>query len=99
MGSNRAKVLRYTHVAQAVAGLFFLIFGYYIGKEHFHLIREGVRTHGTIVDYKEEYMAERGGGVPWEGAFMPIVQFQAGRQVVQFKDWKAHMPRSAGILQ
>jgi hypothetical protein len=84
--NNRAKILRYAYIPQALVGLFFLIFGYYIGKEHFHLIRQGVRTQGTIVGYKQESMPD-GGGTRWDSAFMPVVKFQAGDQVVQFKDW------------
>src|SRR5579864_4633997 len=53
MVSNKEKVLRYTRIAQAVTGLFLLLLGYYIGREHFHLIREGVRTQGTV-GYKQE---------------------------------------------
>jgi hypothetical protein len=86
MGSNRARVLRYTRAAQAVAGLLLLLFGYYIGKEHFHLIREGIRTQGTIVDYQQESLPN-GGGVRWDFASMPIIKFQAGDRIVQFKDW------------
>lgn len=85
-GSNKAKVLRYTHVVQAVVGLFLLLFGYYIGKQHFRLIRGGVRTQGTIVGYQQESMPD-GGGTRWDTASMPIVKFQAGNRVVQFKDW------------
>ena len=84
--SNKAAVLRYTRVVQAIVGLFLLILGYYIGKEHFHLIREGVRTQGTIVGYIQESIPN-GGGVRWQSASMPIVNFQAGDRVIQFKDW------------
>jgi hypothetical protein len=88
MLSNKEKVLRYTRFVQAAAGLFVLLFGSYIGKEHFHLIRQGVRTQGTIVGYKQESFPDRG-GTRWDTASMPIVKFQAGDHVVQFKDWMA----------
>ena len=86
MASNKEKVLRYTRFVQAAAGLFLLLFGSYIGKEHFHLIRQGVRTEGTIVGYKQESFPDRG-GTRWVTGSMPIVKFQAGDHVVQFKDW------------
>jgi Protein of unknown function (DUF3592) len=86
LGANRASVLRYTRFAQLVLGVFLLFFGYYIGNEHFHLIRQGIRTQGTIVGYKQETMPN-GVGVRWDVAFFPIVTFHAGDQIVQFKDW------------
>jgi Protein of unknown function (DUF3592) len=86
--NNKEQMLRYTRIAEAVVGLFLLCLGYYIGKDHFHLIRDGMRAPGIIVGYKEEYF--RGSdGRPSSGsnAFMPIVKFQAGEQDVEFKDW------------
>lgn len=86
MVGNKAKVLHYTRVAQVVVGLFFVLFGYYIGRDHFHLIQEGVRTQGTIVGYKQESFPD-GGRVGWDSASMPVVKFRAGERDVQFKDW------------
>src|ERR1700739_1812331 len=54
-GNNRAKILRYTRIAEAVVGLFLLCLGYFMGKDHFRLIRDGVRAQGTIVGYKQQY--------------------------------------------
>jgi len=89
MVSNKEKVLRYTRIAQAVTGLFLLLLGYYIGREHFHLIREGVRTQGTIVGYKQENLGPNYSRAADSDTFavLPIVKFQAGDRVVQFKDW------------
>ncbi len=92
--NNKAKVLRYTRVVQAVTGLFLMLLGCYIGIEHFHLVTRGVRTWGTIVGYKEEIMSN-GSEVRWQTAFMPIVKFQAGNRVIQFKDW---MGANAAVL-
>ena len=75
-------------------GVFFLLFGAYIGKDHFHLIRDGVRAPGTIVAYKQISMPD-GGRSHWETAFMPIVKFQAGDRTVQFRDW---MGTNAAVL-
>jgi hypothetical protein len=86
--NNREKMLRYTRIAEAVVGLFLLCLGYYIGKDHFHLIRGGMRAPGIIVGYKEQYFPGSDGR-PSSGseAFMPIVKFQADGQDVEFKDW------------
>ncbi|HET6931823.1 MAG TPA: DUF3592 domain-containing protein [Candidatus Acidoferrum sp.] len=86
--ANKATILRYTRVAEVVVGVFLLGFGYFIGKDHLHLIRDGARAAGTIVGYKQEYFAGSDGR-PSSGstALMPIVRFQAGGQEVQFKDW------------
>ena len=86
--NNKEKMLRSTRVAEVVVGIFLLGFGYFIGKDHLHLIRDGARAEGTIVGYKQEYFRESSGR-PSGGltAFMPIVRFQAGGQDVEFKDW------------
>ena len=94
--NNKDTLLRYTRIAEVVVGLFLLCLGYYIGKDHYHLIREGMRTQGMIVGYKQEYFPGSSGR-PSEGseAFMPIVKFQAGGQDVEFKDW---MGTNAAVL-
>jgi len=86
MGNNKARVLRYTRVAEVLVGLFFVCFGYFIGKDHYRLIRQGVRTPGTIVGYKQESFPDRG-NTRWDTAFMPIVKFQTRGRDVEFKDW------------
>src|ERR1700756_9504 len=53
--NNKEKMLRYTRIAEVVTGVFLLCLGYFIGKDHLHLIRNGARTQGTIVGYKQEY--------------------------------------------
>ena len=95
--NNKAKILHYTRVAQAVTGLFLILLGYYIGREHFHLIREGVRAPGTIVGYKQEYFPGNYSRPSSSGttAFMPLVKFQAGDRMIQFKDW---MGTNAAVL-
>lgn len=86
--NNKEKMLRYTRIAEVVAGAFLLCLGYYIGKDHFHLIRDGVRVPGTIVGYKQEYFpGSFGRSTRTSQAFMPIVKFQAGLRDVEFKDW------------
>lgn len=88
MLSRRAAILHYAYLAQLGVGLFLLLFGYAIGREHLHLIRVGVRTTGTIVDYKEEHWyTTRPGLASWVVAFMPIVQFQSADRTIRFRDW------------
>ena len=89
---NRAKVLRYTYFLQVLVGVFLMLFGYYTGRVHFDLIREGVRTAGRIVDYKEEHF----GRGHTTSAFMPIVEFKTRDRVIRFKDWAGS--NSAGEL-
>ncbi len=95
--NNKAKILRYTRVAQAVTGLFLMLLGYYIGIEHFHLVTRGVRAPGTIVGYKQEYFPGNYSRPSSSGttALMPLVKFQAGDRVIQFKDW---MGTNAAVL-
>ena len=86
--SNKETLLRYTRIAEIVVGVFLLCLGYFIGKDHYHLIRDGVRTPGTIVGYKQQYFRGSDGRLSsGTEAFMPIVKFQAGEQDVEFKDW------------
>jgi hypothetical protein len=54
MTANKAKILRYAYIPQALAALVFLLLGYFMGHAHFHLIRDGIRAPGTVVDYKQE---------------------------------------------
>ena len=42
--NNKEKILRYTRIAEVVTGVFLLCFGYFIGKDHYHLIRDGARA-------------------------------------------------------
>jgi len=78
---------RVQYFAQVAVGLFLLGFGYFIGREHLHLILDGVRTQGTIVAYHEESMTN-GGEARWNTMSLPIVAFWNGRESVRFQDWK-----------
>jgi len=95
--NNKDKILRYAFIAQAIAALIFLALGYYMGKDHFHLIREGVRTQGRVVGYKQKNFRDTEGNRSYgDTAFMPLVEFQAGGHVVRFQDWKGSS--STGVL-
>jgi hypothetical protein len=86
--NNKEKLLRYTRIAEVVTGVFLLCFGYFIGRDHLHLIRDGARAPGKIIGYKHEHFRGSDGRlVSGSDASMPIVRFQAGGQDVEFKDW------------
>lgn len=84
---DRAEIFRYAYIPQALAGLFLLGLSYYMGAAHFHLIREGMRTRGRIIGYKQEYFSRSSGGMT-TSAYMPIVEYQTNDRAVQFVDWK-----------
>jgi len=83
--SNREKILRYAWLPQLFAGLVFLGLGYFMGHEHFHLIRLGMRAPGTIVGYKQENFHRSSGSSSTR--YMPIVEFHTNDCFVQFQDW------------
>jgi hypothetical protein len=86
--NNKETWRRYTRIAEVAVGLFLLCLGYYIGKDHYHLIRDGMRAQGTIIGYKQEYFpGSNGRSSSGFNAYMPIVKFQSGEQDVEFKDW------------
>lgn len=92
--SHKSEVLRYTSWAQALTGLVLVLVGYQIGREHFQLIRDGVRAHGTIVGYRDVMLAN-GGSPRWERASFPIIRFQVGERTFRFRDWMSAQTRSA----
>lgn len=95
--SNKDKIFRYAFIAQAITALIFLTLGYYMGKDHFHLIREGVRTQGRVVGYQQKnFRTTTGNRSHTDVAFMPLVEFQASGHVVRFQDWKGSS--STGVL-
>jgi hypothetical protein len=83
--NNRGKILRYMWIPQVLTGLFLIGLAYFIGHDHFHLIREGVRAPGRIVAYKQENFGRASG--PSSTAFMPIVEFQVNDRFIKYKDW------------
>jgi hypothetical protein len=86
--NNKEKILRYTRIAEVVTGVFLLCFGYFIGKDHLHLIRDGARAPGTIIGYKQQYFRGSDGRLgSGSEASMPIVRFHVDGQDVEFKDW------------
>ena len=91
---NREKILRYAWIPQVFAGLVFLGLSYLMGHAHFHLIREGVRTAGRIVAYKQERFRRSSGSS--STSFMPIVEFHTHDRFIQFEDWLGS--NSAGAL-
>jgi hypothetical protein len=85
--SSRVQILRYGFILQALAGAVLLFVANIQGHDHFHLIQDGVRAPGTVVDFKEHnFRSDDGAGS--DTALMPIVEFQAGGRIVRFQDWK-----------
>ena len=79
---NGPRFLRRIYIVQAFAGILLMLVGYHIGKVHFHLITEGIRTQGTIVGSEYVHFGRD------DTAFMPVVEFQIGNRAVRFQDWK-----------
>ena len=79
---------RYLYVLQALAGAVLLSVGYFMGHVHFRLIQQGVRAPGTVVALQQKRIGNAINGHTADLAFMPIVEFHAGEQVVRFQDWK-----------
>jgi len=76
-------------IIQLATGALLIYLGYSIGIVHFDLIMEGTRTQGLVIAFKEEhYEARSGTGTTMRTALLPIVEFQAARKSVRFKDWK-----------
>jgi uncharacterized protein DUF3592 len=84
---NRAQILRYMYVPQALAGAVLLMVGSYSGHAHFHLIQQGIRAPGSIVGFKQKNLGNSSARRSSTLTFMPIVEFQAGEQAVRFEDW------------
>ena len=88
MTSSREKIFRYVWIAQLLAALVFLGLGYFMGHAHFHLIREGVRSPGRIIGYKQQSFRNSSGTSPTTtNGYMPIVEFHTKDSFVQFQDW------------
>jgi len=87
LAANPQKILRVFRLIQFVVGLGLVVFSCYIGKNNFYLIWKGVRTQGTIVDFKQVYWtSQSGSGTTTHSPFMPIVEFQSNNQIVRFQD-------------
>jgi hypothetical protein len=86
---NKEQIRHYAYIPQAFAGAILLIAAYVMGHSHFHLIRQGARAPGTVVDHQQQIFTSRSssGGTRSTRASMPIVEFKAGEQTVRFKDW------------
>ena len=85
--NRRRKILRYGWIPSGVIGLLLLGFGYQFGERPFHLIVEGTRTTATIVDYEEHRRSNGTSG------YTPIVEFEANRRSIRFKNWMGYGAR------
>jgi hypothetical protein len=84
--SNREKILLYAWIPQVLVGLFLLGLAYFMGHEHFHLIRAGIKVPATIVGYKQQNFRRSSESFSTTG-YMPIVEFRANDHSYRFQDW------------
>lgn len=93
-----SPAILYGRILQAASGLFLLVFGSYLGREHFHLITSGARASGTIVSHVQEQMPN-GQDVRPDYAAFPVVRFYASDRIFQFRDWLGarSQPSSVGF--
>ena len=82
--ANRGKVLSYVRGLQIFAGLLLLLIGWHMGHAHLHLMRDGIRAQGKIVDSRTERFRS---GTSGTTAYMPVVDFQAGDRTTRFTNW------------
>ncbi len=102
--ARRASIFSYLWIPQLLVGVFLLLMADYMGRDHLHLIREGVATAGRVVDYEQEAFASSSGASrSTTNAFMPIVEFRLSGRVIRFKDWlgsssTGSLPNSVTVL-
>jgi hypothetical protein len=86
MKTHQSSVRRILALVQLLLGICLIAFGYRTTRDHFYLVREGTRTQGTIVGHVAVRIRHWTGNT-YDTAYMPIVQFKAGDQVIHFQDW------------
>jgi hypothetical protein len=84
--SNPKRRRRIGASVRIVVGIFLLAFGYWIGRDHCRLVLFGVKSEGKLVGYQQQDFSDSG-GAHWNSASMPIIEFEAQRRTVRFKDW------------
>jgi Protein of unknown function (DUF3592) len=87
MTNNPAKVFHFMCYLQIGCGLILLATGWYVGKTQIHLIREGTRTPGLIVDYEKHYNRGRRTSAIRSVSYMPVVEYHLGDRAIRFEDW------------
>ena len=87
MTNNPGKVFRFMRYLQVGVGLILLALGWYMGKTQIHLIHEGTRTQGLIVDYEKHYNRGRRSSAIRSVSYMPVVEYNLGDRATRFKDW------------
>jgi len=90
-GDNSGTVESYRSLAAIIVGLLCMFIAYQIGNAHFHLILEGVKAQGRIVDHKQYSSSTKG---PTSISYIPIVEFQIENRIVRFTDWKGSQSTS-----
>ena len=87
MTSNPAKVFRFMRYLQIGVGLLLLAAGWYMGKTQIHLIHEGTRTQGLIVDYEKHRNLTRRSRSVSSVSYIPVVEYNLGERAIRFDDW------------
>jgi len=87
--AKRESVLRYAFIPQLLVAFLFLGFAYWTGKDHYHLLRAGIRTEGRVVGFKPVFFRSSSSNSLSRTVNMPIIQFRAGDHLTQFQEWKA----------
>jgi hypothetical protein len=86
--SNPAQLRRSQSTVQIVVGIFLLVFGYWIGRDHCRLILFGIKTQGKLVGYRQATIPMgQGGSNFYDTESMPIIEYQASGEKVRFRDW------------
>jgi hypothetical protein len=97
--AHKDSLRRKLSVVQALAGALFLAFAYLQGQTAVPLLLHGIRTQGNIVAYRQAQFRQtrtKAGEVSrTDTAFMPVVEYRVGDQIVRFQDWLGTSQRQA----
>jgi uncharacterized protein DUF3592 len=89
--ANRERLIRYAFVPQFLVAAVFLTFSYVTGKDHAHLLYKGVRTRGTIIDFKAVRVWDRSSSGVVNSTttiYEPLVEFSVEGRVFRVQEWK-----------
>jgi Protein of unknown function (DUF3592) len=86
MTNNPAKVFHFMRYLQIGFGMILVATAWYVGKTQIHLIREGTRTPGLIVDYEKHYNRGPRTSAIRSVSYMPVVEYNLGDRAIRFED-------------
>ena len=87
---NKSAIFRYAFVVELLGGMLLCGLGYVMGTTQLRLVTRGVKTEGTIVDFRTETIGARrsDGTSRTSNAQMAVVEYHAmGDKKVRFEDW------------